>query len=721
MEHEILTSEQLRLPKKERTPVAEFFNSVFFSPLFYIPLFLKIIAGYFLASHFATDLFIPFIQYFIAHPLDNSYQHFYEMGKLSSFPYPFGMLLSVSASYAFFGIFISGIQTTLQHVDLILLRIPLLVADVGILFVLVTWFKRFKKEILILYWASPILFYISYIHGQLDVIPVFFLFMFLYFLTKERDYIAFIFLGLAIATKTGMVIIVPFVALYLLKERKNIALSFVKILLPFVVFFIINIHVVFTKGFIEMVFKTKEGFKVFDLSLMYNQDLVLYIVPCIILLLLFSFAMFKRYSRDVLMTFLGFSFFVLLLCIPPRQGWYFWVIPFAVYFYAQKPWRSWVPLYLLTFMYFFYFAIIKDSDFLSVFLPSFSSLGSLPTLNDYLEGIGISTRTIVPLVFTLLQGALLLNIYVIYKNGISLYTKQKLYYRPFLLGIAGDSGSGKTTLAELLANVFSINNTTVIAGDDMHKWERGNDKWQEYTHLDPLANDLHADINNVYTIKCGNPIMRKQYDHSTGTFADQKMYEAKRLVIFEGLHSFFLDNVRKAFDVKIYIAPEDQLRLHWKILRDEEKRGHTKEQTLAILERRKDDSEKFIRVQEKHSDIVISLRNDVSLGTSLGQKGVELSMSLFISCANGVYLEPLLRELSPYFSIDYLIHDEKQRIKFSGTLDANAVEVIASNLLPELDNLSSKEPVWAGGYQGVIQLFVTFYMFQVLASEEYER
>ncbi len=720
MEHETTTLKPYSIHRRKLfSSFFEIVSSIFFSPFFYIPLFLKIAASFFLASTFATELFLPFIHYFATHLTENPYRHFFESGLSTSFPYPFGMLLIMAAPFMLISSFGHVVHTSITHMDLLLLRVPLLLFDVGVLCILLSWFKSYQKEVLILYWMSPILFYISYIHGQLDVIPVFFLFSFLYFLTKEYDYGALVLLGLALATKTGMVIIVPFVMLYLLKERKNILESILKMMIPFIVFFIVNIHVLFTEGFIEMVFKTKEEFKVFDLSIPYGGNLVLFVVPAIILLLLFRFAILKRYSRNVLMVFLGFSFSVLLLCIPPRQGWYFWIIPFIVYFYVQGTRRERVPLYVLTCAYFMYFAITKESDFFSVFLPTSSFIGTFPTLYEVGEHLLLPMDLLVPLSFTFLQGALMLNIYSIYKNGIAYYTRHKLFYRPFLLGIAGDSGSGKTTLSLLLSHIFSRRNTTIISGDDMHKWERGNGNWQEYTHLDPIANELHADIENVYALKRGNAIYRRQYNHETGTFTEPKKNDATRLIIFEGLHVFFLDKVRKAYDLKIYIAPEDQLRLHWKVLRDKNERGYSKEQVLAVLERRKDDSEKFISVQERYADIVISFRNNVSLGASLGEETIVLSLSLFITCANDIFLQPLFDELMAYFSIEYLIQDEKQRIKFTGSIEKETLSIIAKKLLPELEDISTEESVWENGYQGVTQLFVAYYMFQLLKLEDY--
>jgi uridine kinase len=684
-------------------------------PLFVGVLVAKLVAAYFFASSYATTLFIPFVTFFAAHGGANPYDYFYTHGVSNAFPYSGLMLFLLSVPYVIF----HAVSEAVTYADILLLRLPLLVADFGILVIFLSWFKTKQKEVLWLYWANPILLYITYIHGQLDVVPVFFLFAFLYFLFKEKDALAFILLGCAIATKTGMLIVLPFVALYLIKERKNIVAVPLLLSIPFITFFILNIPYAHSVGFVEMVLKTKQQLKVFDLVVQYNQSLVLFIVPVALGVLLFKFFTFKKYSRDLFMVFLGFSFFVLTLCIPPMQGWYFWVIPFAVYFYIKASVQERLLLYALYAAYFIYFAVIQESDYFSVFSVTSPSIASLPNIYTYGLTHGMNVDFLVNASFTLLQTTLLITIYFIYRKGIEEYTKYKIHYKPFLIGVAGDSGSGKSTFAELMEHIFGDRNVSVIAGDDMHKWERGNEMWSTYTHLDPLANELHTDIKHIYAIKEGNPIKRRHYDHSTGTFTEPKTYEPRRLVIFEGLHAFFLDTVRKAFDLKVYIAPEDQVRLHWKIVRDARDRGYTKEKTLEILDKRKDDSERFIAVQEKHSDIIISLRNDVSLGRRVGDEDVVLSLSLFITCANDIFLEPLLDELAKYFSIDYLIHDEKQRVKFTGTILAYQIQRIADKLLPELDEITDEKRLWKDDYQGVMQLFVIYYMFEQMKLEKY--
>lgn len=624
---------------------------------------------------------------------------------MTSFPYPFGMLLIMS----FFYTLTHHLQDVITPVSLFLFRIPLIVADVSILLILLSWFKQHTKVVYFLYWMSPVLFYITYIHGQLDSIPIALLFASLFFISRKKDVLGLVIFGLACATKMSVVLILPLIVVYLLKERERKIGSYLRMLLPGLVFFGINAPVIFSQGFYELVFKTKEQFKVLNLFFSFTQDVRLYVVPCMFLLLMFYFARLKRYTRNIFMAFLAIAFSLLLLAIPPHQGWYFWVIPFVVYLYIQLPPSKHFSLHILSCAYFVYFLVSKDSDFGSVAWMFFPSIGTVYSL---FETHGVDPNVAVSLAFTFLQASLLYVVYTVYRYGLFEYTQQKLYYKPFILGIAGDSGSGKSTLASSLTSVFSSVHTTVVKGDDMHKWERGHEKWNKYTHLDPLANDLHSEIETLRKIEADEVFFRKTYDHTQGTFTQPKKIAPKRLVIFEGLHAFFLEKVRQSFDMRVYVSPEEQVRLHWKILRDASKRGYSKEKVLTILEQRKDDSVSFISVQEKHADVVFSLRNAVSLGDNLGDENVTLDLSLFITCSNDAYLEPFLKAVSSYVHVDYAIFDTKQHVKIHGVVTTQDNENIASLLFDQMDDITDEEVKWKGGYEGVMQIFTVYYLFE---------
>jgi phosphoribulokinase len=60
------------------------------------------------------------------------------------------------------------------------------------------------------------------------------------------------------------------------------------------------------------------------------------------------------------------------------------------------------------------------------------------------------------------------------------------------------------------------------------------------------------------------------------------------------------------FDVRVFLAPPEELRRRWKVDRDCSRRGYTTDEVLEELDRRESDSATFIRPQERFADIVVS-------------------------------------------------------------------------------------------------------------------
>ncbi len=66
--------------------------------------------------------------------------------------------------------------------------------------------------------------------------------------------------------------------------------------------------------------------------------------------------------------------------------------------------------------------------------------------------------------------------------------------------------------------------------------------------------------------------------------------------------------MRDCYDVKIYLDPDDDLRVKWKIHRDTTRRGYRRDEVLASLARRREDAPKFMHPQRTFADIVIHFR-----------------------------------------------------------------------------------------------------------------
>jgi phosphoribulokinase len=175
-----------------------------------------------------------------------------------------------------------------------------------------------------------------------------------------------------------------------------------------------------------------------------------------------------------------------------------------------------------------------------------------------------------------------------------------------MLGIVGDSAAGKTTLTKGIAQVLGAENVTVICTDDYHKYDRQQRKDLGISALHPDCNHLDIIQQHLSLLRSGQPILKPIYSHSHGTFQAPEYIKPAQFVIVEGLLGFATRGSRDCFDVKVYLAPPEQLRYDWKIKRDTMKRGYNEADVLEQLKQRESDSEAYIRPQRASSDIVVS-------------------------------------------------------------------------------------------------------------------
>ncbi len=177
--------------------------------------------------------------------------------------------------------------------------------------------------------------------------------------------------------------------------------------------------------------------------------------------------------------------------------------------------------------------------------------------------------------------------------------------RPIMLGIVGDSASGKTTLSKGLVRLLGEDAVTHICTDDYHKYDRRQRAEREITPLNPECNYLDIMAQHLQCLKLGEPILKPVYQHHDGTFGPLVYLEPEAFTVIEGLLGYHTDDMRTAYDVRVYLDPPESLRRQWKVDRDCSKRGYTTDEVLADLDRREPDSEAFIRPQRRHADMVV--------------------------------------------------------------------------------------------------------------------
>jgi phosphoribulokinase len=145
----------------------------------------------------------------------------------------------------------------------------------------------------------------------------------------------------------------------------------------------------------------------------------------------------------------------------------------------------------------------------------------------------------------------------------------------------------------------------VICTDDYHRYDRKARAAAGLSALDPRANYVDILEQHLRLLRAGEPILKPVYDHRHGTFEPPEYVRPKDFVIAEGLLGYTTRTMRDCYDVKIYLDPQEELRVKWKMHRDTTNRGYSREEVLFQLGRREIDSANFIHPQRTFADIVI--------------------------------------------------------------------------------------------------------------------
>lgn len=540
------------------------------------------------------------------------------------------------------------------------------------------------------YWLSPIVLYICYWHGQLDVFPALMLAAALLLLREAGAWRGGVFLGLATSAKLSMGLAIPFIWIYATTRRLRIMAPGIIIgtliglmtLAPFVA----------SHGFRKMVLDTPEKEKVFALAIPYGTGLHFYVMPLAFAVLLAVAWRVRRINFDVLVGLIGIGFFVLFLLTPASPGWAMWLMPFLVMHLVRGTATGWS----LACGFSILFTLFHLSTSSGARPVGDFDLSAIPHLRDLLLSAYLAAG-----------GAITFQMI---RSGVIAQPFYRASRSPLVLGIAGDSGAGKDTLAAALAGLFGERSTAMVSGDDYHLWDRHKPMWRALTHLNPRANNLRGFTRDVLALAAGRAIQAPHYDHQVGRMTKPLVTRPTDVVVASGLHALHPPELLAVYDIRIFLAMDEGLRRFFKLRRDVLVRGHAAEAVASSLAKREADSDRYIRPQARAADLVMSLVpiDPRDVADPLGFSGT-LRMGLAVESRTTDDLSNLLRVLVSIAGLEAIEERGPRgslRLVIEGEPSVADIASAARALTPDMFDFLALTPAWSGGLTGIMQLVV---------------
>ncbi|KAF0112123.1 MAG: uridine kinase [Chloroflexi bacterium] len=180
---------------------------------------------------------------------------------------------------------------------------------------------------------------------------------------------------------------------------------------------------------------------------------------------------------------------------------------------------------------------------------------------------------------------------------------------PLVIGVAGGSGSGKTTVADIVLERVGRQRIAYLPHDAYYRELTGLPPAQRtqvnFDHPDSLESEMLRD--HILQLKEWKPVELPVYDFTTHSRTKETIHvEPKRVILVEGILIYADPQLRKLFDVKIFVDTDSDIRFIRRLNRDITERGRTTEMVVKqYLSTVRPMHLEFVEPSKRYADVII--------------------------------------------------------------------------------------------------------------------
>lgn len=178
-----------------------------------------------------------------------------------------------------------------------------------------------------------------------------------------------------------------------------------------------------------------------------------------------------------------------------------------------------------------------------------------------------------------------------------------------IIGVAGGTGSGKTTVAHRILDRVGAEHIAYIPHDayykDLSHLPQAERAKVNFDHPDALETSLL--IEHLEALRAGQAVEIPVYDFTTHSRTEETEHvEPARIVLVEGILIFVEPDLRDAFDVKLFIDTDADIRLIRRLRRDIHERGRTLDSVIEqYLRTVRPMHLEFVEPSKRYADVII--------------------------------------------------------------------------------------------------------------------